>query len=204
MCVILFFPPDLLPHFLRKQLLTASADGISASHVKAKIPLMTGQPRSSSGLSPPSAACKRLHTIPTLSGRSTHRIPHSRYSTQVTSLALLPRLMLRAAHKYPTESVRLFARTSRRQVRAWPSLPLLTTHLCRQRVEARVRAGGVHRLVAQSAPAHRLSSHWPLRHRVHPRASACLVAQIYAHGPSHSTSRRFHHQTTSLRGIQVP
>jgi WD40 repeat protein len=111
-------PPDLHPHFLNKQLLTASADGMSASHVKAKISLMTGQPRSSSGLSPRSAACIRLHTIPTLFGRSTHRIRLSRSSTRATSQALLPRPMLRAAHKYPKESVRSFARTSRRQLRA--------------------------------------------------------------------------------------
>lgn len=66
--------PSLRPHFLHKQLLTASADDMSASHVKAKISLMTGQRRSSSGLSPRSAACIHLHTIPTLSGRSTHHI----------------------------------------------------------------------------------------------------------------------------------
>jgi WD40 repeat protein len=111
-------PPDLRPHFLHKQLLTASADGMSASHVTAKISLMTGQPRSSSGLSPRSAACIHLHTIPTLSGRSTHRIRLSRFSTRGTSLALLPRPMLRAAHKYLRESVRSFARTSRRRLRA--------------------------------------------------------------------------------------
>ena len=115
--VVLFSPSDLHPHFLRKQLLVASADGISASHVKAKISLMTGQPRSSSGLSPRSAACIRLHTIQTLSGRSTHRICRSRSPTRATSLALLPRSMLRVAHKYPTESARSFARTPRRQLR---------------------------------------------------------------------------------------
>ncbi|KAF8494467.1 hypothetical protein F5888DRAFT_1805643 [Russula emetica] len=32
---------------------------------------------------------------------------------------------------------------------------------------------GVHRLVAQSAPASQLSSHWPLWHRTHRRASTC-------------------------------
>jgi WD40 repeat protein len=111
-------PPHLRPHLLPKQLLTASADGMSASHVKAKISLMTGQPRSSSGLSPRSVACIHLHTIPTLSGRSIHRTRLSRSSTRVTSLALLPRSMLRAAHKYPRESVRSFARTSRRRLRA--------------------------------------------------------------------------------------
>jgi WD40 repeat protein len=112
------FPPDLRPHFLHKQLLTASADGMSASHVKAKVSLITGQPRSSSGLSPRSVACIHLHTIPTLSGRSIHRIRLSRSSTRVTSLALLPRPMLRAALKYRRESVRSFARTSHRQLRA--------------------------------------------------------------------------------------
>ena len=40
--VVLFSPSDLHPHFLRKKLLVASADGISASHVKVKISLMTG------------------------------------------------------------------------------------------------------------------------------------------------------------------
>jgi hypothetical protein len=59
-CIVLFSSPGLHPHFLRKQLLTASADGMSASHIKAKISLMTGQPQSSSGLSPRSAACIRL------------------------------------------------------------------------------------------------------------------------------------------------
>jgi hypothetical protein len=55
-------PPDLCPHFLHKQLLTTSADGMSASHVKAKISHMTGQSRSSSGLSPRGVACMHLHT----------------------------------------------------------------------------------------------------------------------------------------------
>ena len=111
-------PTDLCPHSMHKQLLTASADGMSASPVTAKISLMTGQPRSSYGLSPRSVACIHLHTIPTLSGRSTRHIRLSRSSTRVTNLALLPRSMLRAAHKYPKESVRSFARTSRRQLRA--------------------------------------------------------------------------------------
>jgi WD40 repeat protein len=66
------FPLELLPHFLHKQLLTASADAMSASHIKVKISLMTGQPRSSSGLSPRSAACAHLHTIWSLSGCSTN------------------------------------------------------------------------------------------------------------------------------------
>ena len=48
-------------------------------------------------------------------------------------------------------------------------------------MEARVYGGGVHRLVVQSASTPRLRSHWP-QHRVHIRASACLVAQIYAYG----------------------
>jgi hypothetical protein len=115
-CVVVYL--SLICLISPLQLLTASADGMSASHVKVKISLMTGQPRSSSGLSPRSAACIHLPTIPTLSGRSTHRIRLSRSSTRATSLALLPRPMLRAAHKYPRESVRSFARTSRRQLRA--------------------------------------------------------------------------------------
>ena len=42
---VLFSSSDSHPHFLRKQLLAASADGVSASHVKVKISLMTGQPQ---------------------------------------------------------------------------------------------------------------------------------------------------------------
>ena len=99
------------------QLLTASADGMSASHVKVKISLMTGQPRSSSGLLHHSAACTHLRIIRTRSGRFTLPIRLSRFFTPVTSLASLPRSMSRAVHKYPRESVRLFARTSRRQPR---------------------------------------------------------------------------------------
>ena len=110
--------PHSISHLLHKQLLTASADGMSASHVKAKISLMTGQPRSSSGLSPRSVACIHLHTIPTLSGRSIRRTRLSRSSTRVTSLVMLLRSMSRAARKCPRESVRSFARMSRRRLRA--------------------------------------------------------------------------------------
>lgn len=121
MCIVIFSPPDLHSHFLYKQLFTASANGMSASHIKAIISLITEQPRSSSGLSPHSTACIYLCAIPTLSGCSTHRICLSRSFTWVTSLALLPRSMLRAAHKYPTENVCLFARTSHCHLRVWPS-----------------------------------------------------------------------------------
>ena len=93
--------------------------------------------------------------------------------------------------------------------RSWfSSLPPLSMRplweLCGQRAEAWVCSSGMHRLIAQSAPTPQLSSHWLLWHRVHLRASACVVAQIYAHSPSHLTSRHLHHQTVSLCGIQVP
>lgn len=195
------FPPNLRP-YSPLQLLTASADGMSASHVKVKISLMTGQPQSSSGLSPRSVACIHLHTIPTLSGRFTHRIRLLRSFTPATSLALLPRSMSRAVHKYPTESVPSCARTLRRQPRASPSLSLSTTHLCGQRVEARVCGAGVHHPVAQSEPQPHSLSHQPLRHRAHRRACARHVAQTYPHGPSRSTCHRLHHNTACL-AIQV-
>jgi hypothetical protein len=115
-CVVVYL--SLICLISPLQLLTASADGMSASHVKVKISLMTGQPRSSSGLSPRSAAYTHLHTIPTLSGRFTRPIRLLRHSTPVTSLALSPRSMSRAVHKCPRESVRLFARMWHRQRKA--------------------------------------------------------------------------------------
>ncbi len=175
---------------------------MSASHVKVKTSLTTGQPLSSSGLSPRSAVCTHLHTTQTPSGRSTHHIHLSRSSTPATSLALLPRSMSRAVRRYPRASVRSFARTSRRQLRASPSSSLSTTPSCGRRVEAPVCGAGVHRLVAQSARPPHLLSHRPLRHRAHRRVSACHVAQICAHGPSLSTSR-CHRRSASLPDIQA-
>lgn len=72
------------------------------------------------------------------------------------------------------------------RVTPWRSKTNLTTHLCAQQVEARACSTGLHRLIVQFSPPPQLSSHRPLRRYTHHHASACHVAQIYAHGPSDS------------------
>lgn len=78
-----------------------------------------------------------------------------------------------------------------------PGLSVSTTCLYGHRVEARACSAGAHRLAVQFTPLpSKLSTHWPLRHHTHRRASARHVAQVYAHAPSLSTSRGLHTSTT--------
>ena len=109
-CGVLFSPPDLHPHFIRKQLLTASAKGQDLTHdgtASIKLRSLTSQ--------------RCLHTF-THHTDSVWALYSSHPSLEIfysgDKSGFVAKIDVEGCAQISTESVRSFARTPRRQLRA--------------------------------------------------------------------------------------